>query len=171
MQFQLAGFAFLVCALPVAASAQATLSVPLKTSTGQNAGSAQFRQKKDGKLEITLTVMNLTPGEHGVHIHQKPLCEAPDFKTAGGHFSPDAKQHGYKNPMGHHNGDMPENLIVAADGTAKAKFTVTDLSLGTGKPNDIGAGTSIMIHAGPDDMKTDPSGNSGAREACGVIQK
>jgi Cu-Zn family superoxide dismutase len=171
MRLALAGLACLALTAPLAARGQGTLTVHLKTGTGEDAGTATFHQKKDGKLEISLKVMNLTPGEHGVHIHQKPMCDSPAFTTAGGHFAPDGKQHGYENSMGHHNGDMPGNLTVGADGKGKANFTVDDLSLGTGKPDDIEAGTAIMIHAGPDDEKTDPSGNSGARVACGVIQK
>ena len=147
------------------------LVVRLKTGTGQDAGTAAFRESR-GELSIRLALRNLPPGEHAVHIHAKPLCEPPDFKSAGGHFNPDGKQHGLQNPLGHHNGDLPENLVAGADGTATASFKVKYLSIGTGAANDILAngGTSIMVHEKPDDMKTDPTGNAGARIACGVIQ-
>jgi Cu-Zn family superoxide dismutase len=127
--------------------------VALKTSTGEDAGKATFKATKGG-VKIELSLKNLPVGEHAVHIHAKPVCDTPDFKGAGGHFNPDAKQHGTLNPAGHHNGDLPQNVMV-----------------GTGAPNDILAngGTSIMVHEKPDDMKTDPTGNAGNRIACGVI--
>lgn len=148
------------------------LVVPLKTSTGQDAGTATFLQgKKD--LTVKLKLQNLPVGEHAVHIHQKPLCEAPDFKTAGGHFNPAGKQHGRSNPMGHHNGDLPENVTIGEGHVGEATFHVTDLSLDPSSPDSIVAngGTSIMVHEKADDMKTDPTGNAGNRIACGVIME
>jgi Cu-Zn family superoxide dismutase len=149
------------------------LVIPLKTSDGKDAGTATFKETKGGKLNIHLMLKNLPEGEHAVHIHQKPLCDAPDFKTAGGHFNPDMKQHGTMNPMGHHNGDLPQNISVGVEHTANVTLTVDYLSMGTGNPNDIVAngGTSIMVHEKPDDMKTDPTGNAGNRIACGVIME
>ena len=81
------------------------------------------------------------------------------------------KQHGLQNPMGHHNGDLPQNLTVGAGGTVNATLLVDYLSIGTSNPNDITAngGTSIMVHEKADDMKTDPTGNAGSRVACGII--
>ncbi len=146
------------------------LVVPVKTSKGEDAGTATFIAGKKGKLEIKLALKNLPEGDHAVHIHQKPLCEAP-FTTAGGHFNPDSKQHGSQNPMGHHNGDLGVNLNVGVEHTVNQIITVDFLSIGTGQPNDITAngGTSIMIHEKADDMKTDPTGNAGNRIACGII--
>jgi len=147
------------------------LVVHLKTSNGSDAGTATFRETMGGKLRIKLALMNLPEGDHAVHIHQNPVCDAPDFKGAGGHFNPDKKQHGTKNPLGHHNGDLPENIVVGMDGKADATFTVDYLSLKPDSPNSILAngGTAIMIHAKADDMMTDPTGNAGNRIACGVI--
>jgi Cu-Zn family superoxide dismutase len=165
-----------IAALALAASTgfakkDKALVVPLKTSTGQDAGTATFMETKKGKLQVKLALKNLPAGDHAVHIHQKPLCDAPDFTTAGGHFNPDGKQHGIQNPMGHHNGDLPQNLTVGAAGTVNLTLLVDYLSMGSGSPNDITAngGTSIMIHEKADDMKTDPTGNAGKRIACGII--
>lgn len=155
---------------PAFAKPKQKIVVPLKTSKGEDAGTATFEQGKK-ELTIKLELKNLPFGDHAVHIHAKPLCEAPDFKSAGGHFNPDMKQHGTMNPLGHHNGDLPSNVSIGEDHTGTATFKVDYLSLGGGAPNDILAngGTSIMVHEKPDDMKTDPTGNAGNRIACGVI--
>lgn len=155
---------------PAAAAAAPSTKVELKTSSGQDAGTASFRQKGD-QLIIKLNLKNLPVGQHAVHIHEKPLCDAPDFKSAGGHFNPDSKQHGLQNPAGHHNGDLPQNITVGENHTAEATFKVNYLSLTPGAANSIlsNGGTSIMVHEKPDDMKTDPTGNAGNRIACGVI--
>jgi Cu-Zn family superoxide dismutase len=163
--------AILALATPlIAAGATTNIVVPLKTSTGTDAGTATFHQGAK-KLRITLHLKNLPPGEHAVHIHQKAVCEAPSFKSAGAHFNPDAKQHGTMNPAGHHNGDLPQNLTVDSKGNGNLTVQVDYLSALPNAPNSILAngGTSIMVHAKPDDMKTDPTGNAGDRIACGVI--
>ena len=172
MRLATVSLALLALAVPAgAAKKDKALVIPLKTSKGEDAGTATFSETKKGKLEIKLNLKNLPEGDHAVHIHQTPLCEAPDFKTAGGHFNPDKKQHGSMNPMGHHNGDLPGNISVGVEHTANVTWTVDYLSMGTGNANDIIAngGTSIMVHEKGDDMKTDPTGNAGNRIACGVI--
>jgi Cu-Zn family superoxide dismutase len=150
-------------------SKDGTLVVPIHTSTGEDAGTASFKEAKDGKqLTITVRLKNIPFGEHAVHIHENPMCDAPDFKGAGGHFNPDGKQHGMDNPMGHHNGDLPKNLSIGENHMGEITFKVDYLSLTPGAANSV-FGRSIMVHEKADDMKTDPTGNAGNRIACGVI--
>ena len=176
MRPALSALALLALALPAFAAKHEKVTIHLINTGGQDAGTARFEEDPSGKLKVTLKLKNLATGEHGVHIHMSPTCDAPDFKTAGGHFNPTMKQHGFENSMGHHAGDMPKNVRIQssdADSTPSAdvSFTIDYLSLGTGAPNDILAngGTSIIVHEKADDMKTDPSGNSGSRIACGII--
>lgn len=125
--------------------------------------------RETGAVTITLEVQRLPSGPHGVHIHDVGKCEPPGFASAGGHFNADAKQHGLENSNGPHNGDLP-NLIVGADGTGTLSTVNSRLvDLPRGENIFHGDGVAFVIHAGPDDQKTDPSGNSGARIACGAF--
>jgi Cu-Zn family superoxide dismutase len=162
-----------VCGLAVAGVAAEkpfVEKVPIKNAAGEDVGMATFTQVKTG-VKVKIELKNLPIGPHGVHIHQNPTCEGPDFKTAGGHFNPDGKQHGFENPMGHHAGDTPVNVVVQENHRGEATFVLTAVTLEKDKPNSLFAngGTSIVVHEKADDMKTDPSGNSGNRIACGVI--
>jgi superoxide dismutase, Cu-Zn family len=137
---------------------------------GQKIGTATLVQTDTG-VRIDLNVSQLPPGVHGFHVHAVAKCEPPAFTTAGAHFNPDMKKHGTENPDGPHAGDLP-NIEVAADGTAKASVVDSRVTLGDGPNSLFGvSGTSLVIHEKADDYKTDPAGNSGARIACGVIQK
>ncbi len=148
------------------------IKTTLTNSAGQPAGTAVFKQVKKG-VEVKVSLENTSFGEHGVHIHQNASCEGPDFKSAGGHFNPDGKQHGFQNPMGHHAGDTPTNVSVGEDHMGSAKWLLTAVTLQPGAPNSLlsNGGTSLIVHEHADDMKTDPSGNSGNRIACGVIKQ
>ena len=155
-----------ITALPSAAKTK----VAVKDAQGKDVGTIMLWQQGPG-VGLQLHLHDLPPGEHAIHFHQNPKCDAPDFKSAGPHFTPDAKKHGLENPEGHHAGDM-QNFTVDAKGKADAKLEDKDVTLGDGAHSLFSnGGTAIVIHAKADDMKTDPSGNSGDRIACGVVTK
>ncbi|MDQ1909162.1 superoxide dismutase family protein [Paenibacillus sp. GD4] len=147
-----------------------SIMVNMMNAKGQVIGKAELTETAAG-VKVKVEASSLTPGKHGLHFHQVGKCEPPEFKTAGDHFNPAGKKHGTENPAGPHAGDLP-NLEVGADGKAALEFTTTLVTLAKGKPNSLlkEGGTSLVIHEKEDDYKTDPSGNSGARIACGVIQ-
>jgi Cu-Zn family superoxide dismutase len=166
-----------ICVSPTLAAGAKNPTTPpvhvvLKTSSGQDAGTATLIQKKKDQVEVKVNVKNLPAGLHGIHIHQHGACDPPDFKSAGAHFNPTEKKHGFQNPEGHHLGDFPHNLAIGMDHQASDEFTLKGVSLDPAAPNSLTAngGTAIVIHEKADDMMTDPSGNSGNRIVCGVIQ-
>lgn len=124
----------------------------------------------DGGLIVRIDARGLEPRPRGVHIHEVGKCDAPDFKSAGGHWNPTDKQHGFDNPEGAHMGDF-FNLVVREDGTGSVEATIEGGNLKEGANALMDAdGAAFVVHAGPDDMKTDPSGESGGRVACGVFE-
>ena len=144
------------------ANAMAGAEAVLKATQGNSvAGNVVFRQ--EGNTLVVMTqASGLTPGAHGFHVHEFGDCSAPDASSAGGHFNPTGKPHGKPGQADSHAGDMPE-LVADAKGNVRQMDRLTGVSV-----NDF-IGKSVIIHAGGDDYKTQPTGNSGARVACGVI--
>lgn len=129
-------------------------------------GTATFTQMGDQVL-VEAEIKGLTPGLHGIHIHEKGDCSAPDATSAGGHFNPAGKPHGGPEGAERHAGDLG-NLIADSYGTAILKVTVGGISIVKDAPNSV-IGRSLIVHADPDDYKTQPTGNSGKRVACAII--
>jgi Cu-Zn family superoxide dismutase len=162
-------FGLLLMLLALPSRSAAKTKIELKDAQGKSVGDVVIWDQGTG-LGLQLDLHDLTPGDHAIHFHQVPKCEGPDFKSAGGHFNPDAKRHGFDNPDGHHAGDM-KNFTVGADGKAKLRMQDADVTLTDGPHSLLSSGAAVVVHAKADDYKTDPSGNSGDRVACGVITK
>lgn len=156
-------------AIETRAEAKESIKVSLINNEGVDIGMATLEEGERG-VKIAIEGHHFPSGVHGFHIHEKGLCEAPSFETAGGHFNPDNKQHGFDNPEGPHAGDI-ENLEVSEDGAVEASFKNDRVTLEKGEEHSLLSkeGTSLMIHEDPDDYISQPAGDSGARIACGVI--
>jgi len=135
-------------------------------SKSQAKGTATFVET-DGGVEITINVDGLKPGEHGWHVHAKGDCSAPDASSAGDHFNPENRKHGAPDAAEHHAGDFG-NLTAGKDGKESKTITMKGVTLGDGPTSLVGK--ALIVHEKKDDLKTQPSGNAGARFACGVIQ-
>jgi superoxide dismutase, Cu-Zn family len=145
-----------------AASAVAVLS----PTQGNNVNGTVTFTKEAGGMHIVAEINGLTPGDHGFHIHEKGDCSAPDASSAGGHFNPTAQQHAGHDAPQRHAGDLGN---LTADASGKARIDRVDSVLSFDGTNSI-VGKAVVVHAKKDDLKTQPSGDSGARVACGVIQ-
>jgi Cu-Zn family superoxide dismutase len=143
----------------------------LKDKMGQQVGLATLTEGPSG-VRIEVAGVGLPPGPKGIHIHAVGKCEPPEFTSAGAHFNPGGRKHGRLNPDGSHAGDLP-NLLVTPIGAVGLDVTTKAVTLrAEGAGSLFGpAGTSLVIHAQPDDERTDPTGNSGGRIACGVITR
>jgi Cu-Zn family superoxide dismutase len=150
---------------PAAPSATAAIA----DAAGRPVARATVRPAPGG-LAVHVEAAGLAPGTYGVHLHAVGRCEAPAFASAGGHWNPAGRQHGRDNPAGPHMGDLP-NLAVAADGRGAIDFTVPGAAFEGPSPLLDADGAAVVVHAQADDYRTDPSGNSGARIACGVLTR
>lgn len=145
-----------------------TARAELVDTSGNRVGTATLTQQANGVL-VDVQVTGMAPGRHGFHIHQVGACDAPSFESAGGHFNPMNGVHGLENPEGPHGGDLP-NLVVRSNRTGSVSYLNPWVTLRGGNAILDGDGAAIVIHEGPDDYYTDPSGNSGARVACGAVR-
>ena len=142
----------------------------LRNVSGQPVATATLTQVGD-VVRIVLEAQGLPAGVKAVHIHEVGSCEGPTFTSAGGHFNPLGKQHGLLNPQGAHAGDL-SNITIGPDGKGSMETSTQQVTLGAGATSLFDAnGSALVIHAAPDDFRTDPTGNSGARIACGAISK
>ena len=162
--------ALATCIAPPVASAADMAGADIIGAGGAVIGKATFEQTPTGVL-MSVEATGLPPGGHGIHLHAAGSC-TPSFKAATGHINPDKVMHGLRNPEGPDNGDLP-NLFAAADGSARAEFFTTRVSVAGG---DMPAlldedGSAVIIHENPDDHMTQPIGGAGGRIGCGVIAK
>jgi len=150
---------------PTAAASVVVELAPLGDSTAS--GEATF-SREDGAVALEITLRGASPGLHAVHLHQVGDCSAPDGSSAGGHWNPGAAQHGQWGHDPFHLGDVG-NVEVGADATGTLRMVSDKWTIGSGEPSDI-LGKSVIVHAGEDDFTTQPTGASGGRIACGVIE-
>jgi superoxide dismutase, Cu-Zn family len=153
---------------PASETAGATAVAEMKSASGSKVTGTVTFTEKDGKTEIAVDLKGLKPGDHGMHIHEKGDCSAPDAKSAGDHFNPAKAQHGAPDAPQHHAGDLG-NLTAGEDGVAQKTVTVDFLTVAEGEKSAVGR--AVIVHEKADDMKSQPAGNAGARVACGVVAK
>src|SRR6476661_202705 len=143
---------------------------PLVNASGRSIGTVRAWQTAGG-VSFRIDASGLPHGIHGIHVHAVGRCDPPDFASAGPHWNPLGRKHGLANPMGPHGGDLP-NVTVAANGVLGDTVTLSGASLTATGPGALldADGAALVIHAAADDNLTDPSGNSGTRIACAVLQ-
>ena len=155
----------LILAALLAQAQPASIEVKLADGAGNPVGTATLTQTAHGVL-IAADLHDMKPGKHAIHLHETGKCEGPAFKSAGGHFNPAKKQHGFMTAEGPHAGDLP-NIDVGPEGKARAELIAGDASLDALQAN----GAALVLHAKADDYNTQPAGDAGDRVACGVIQE
>ncbi len=152
-----------------AGARQETARAVLRDARGQAVGNAELSQESGG-VRVRLAATAMPAGTYGSHVHMVGRCDAPEFTTAGEHWNPTGARHGRDNPDGPHLGDLP-NLSVSANGRGSIEYLVTGATIaGTGASMIDADGSALLIHAAADDYRTDPSGKSGARIACGIVR-
>ncbi|MXO70188.1 superoxide dismutase family protein [Alteraurantiacibacter buctensis] len=157
--------ALAACATTGADGERSVATATLAKADGTPVGAAVAMQRPDGRIELVVTVRGLSPGKHGVHVHTTGACQ-PTFAAAGGHWNPGGATHGLEGAAGQHAGDMP-NIDVGANGTGMLTYALDPAATLAGMFD--ADGSAFVVHAGEDDQRTDPAGNSGDREACGVF--
>lgn len=162
--------ALFLMGLSAQAAGPKPVKVALKDATGTIKGTLTLSEADHG-VQITGDLKGLPPGAHGFHFHETGMCTAPDFKSAGGHFNPDGKEHGDLSAKPSHNGDMA-NVDVGADGNVHVDLLNSKVTLKPGQKNSLlkAGGTALVVHAKADDYKTQPTGDAGDRLLCGEIQ-
>lgn len=150
------------------AAATSSVDSLFRDSSGREIGRAVVTQEAGG-LRIRVAIDGIRAGSHGLHFHAIGRCDAPGFESAGPHWNPSMRLHGTRNPGGPHGGDLP-NLLAGTDGRGTLEYLLPGARLRGGRRALLdGDGAALMVHASPDDYRTDPSGNSGARIACAVL--
>lgn len=143
----------------------------LHNNKGIEIGNVTFSQKNNG-VEINVEVNDLPQGVYAFHIHENGICDAPDYKSCGGHFNPFERKHGFLNQEGPHAGDLP-NIEINSNGKGHMRVMTSRVTLLRGEMSSLfkEGGTAVILHKGPDDYISDPAGHGGARIACGIIEE
>ncbi|KAA6451807.1 superoxide dismutase family protein [Bacillus swezeyi] len=146
------------------------LKVPLIKRDGTETGFIEVSESASEGLDLRVAAYDLPPGLLAFHIHETGECKKPDFESAGAHFNPSQKEHGFNNPKGHHAGDLP-NIEVGADGKVDVVVNAPDVTLDKSSKFSLldQDGSAFIIHEHQDDDLTNPSGNSGDRMVCGAL--
>lgn len=154
---------------PMGPIGAAVAEAEIREPAGRTVARSTATQLGDS-VQVRIQAAGLAAGSYGAHVHAMGRCDAPGFESAGPHWNPTNRGHGRNNPDGQHLGDLP-NLIVGTNGSGEIEFTIQRASLSGGQIRMLDAdGAALVIHANADDYRTDPSGNSGARIACGVFR-
>ncbi len=155
---------------PSAPARNTEVDTTLRDLDGSVVGVAVLAETPRGVL-LRAKLSNLPPGAHAFHIHETGTCEPP-FQSAGGHFNPHDRQHGFRNPLGHHLGDLP-NLEIPASGSHQVEYLVAGTTLDGASASTLrdADGSALIVHRGPDDYESDPAGNAGQRIACGIVAR
>ncbi len=164
-----AAFAVPACSTMADLPEERVGSATLSLASGVPAGTVQLLARED-RVTLVVAATGLSEGEHGFHLHTTGACRRPDFSSAGGHLNPLGRTHGSLSDRGPHVGDMP-NLTIRAGGSGSATVDLPGTRAQIEEWLFDADGTAVIIHAQPDDYRTDPTGNAGARIACGVIER
>ncbi|MEP6995689.1 MAG: superoxide dismutase family protein [Acidobacteriota bacterium] len=160
--------ALLACTGAWAHDTAATAKTTIESRSGSKVtGKAVFTELSAGGIKAEIWVENAAPGTHGLHLHEKGDCSAPDAASAGGHFNASGNPHASPTDKARHNGDLG-NIEVGADGKGHLEITSDLLTVKPG-PNSV-VGKAVVVHEKADDLTTQPSGNAGGRFGCGVVQ-